>query len=108
MDFTPNFAHAAAAQAANEQTADAMVMMMTVAYGVRVSINMGGRLVRYVYDKAKQVFKEDKPTFEDIVETYQFSANASLLQTPHDTPENETDDKVQVKRNREVGTKDED
>ena len=101
--YGPNVARAAATQAANEQTADNMALMMAAAFGARVTINYGGQVFYYVYDKARKVFKLQKPSFEDVVEIYQLSANASLQLTPVETPEKkeetpdkgkETEDKV--------------
>ena len=99
MDFVgTGFVQNVAAQAANGQTADAMVMMMAVAYGVRIAIRYGGRLVYYVNDKAKTVFKEDKSSFEDAVETYELSANVSLQPTPIDTPEKRLTNRQHTKK----------
>ena len=84
---TPGYVPNVAARAANEQTADNMAMMMAAALGARVTINFGGRVFYYVYDTARKVLKLETPTsFEDTVETFQLSANASLPATPVETP----------------------
>ena len=84
---TPAFAQNMAAHAATEQFVDTLAMMVVVALAARLTFNIGGRVLNYFCDKAKQAWKEDKPSFDDTVEAYNIFANVSLQPTPVGTPD---------------------
>ena len=85
--FLPNFEHNLAARAAMEQTVEDVVVLAAAAMTARVTFNMGGQVVNYVFDKVKKLWtKEPPPSFDDMVETYNLSNTVSLMESPAGSP----------------------
>ena len=92
MDFTPNFVMNMAQKEANERSFETMAMMAGAAITAKATFNMGGRVVNFVWDKARNIWKEEQQTpLSMAVETYNMSSSVSLLTSPIPTPDKKAD-----------------
>ena len=93
FDGTPNFVMTAQRVAQNEQNVETMAMMAGAAITARATFIMAGRTVNYIWDKAKNMWCEEKPTpLSMAVETYQMSSSVSLLTSPITSPKKDVDE----------------
>ena len=89
-------------KAENEKSFETMMMMAGAAIIARATFNMGGRIVNLVFDKAKRMWYEEKPTPPSFaVETYNMSSSVSLLTSPTGTPDKDKES-VQEARDKEM------
>lgn len=102
MEYTFNFVMTAEGIAENERKFETMAMMAGAAITARATFNMGGRMVNFVWDKAKSIWREEQPTPLSVaVETYQMSSNVSRLTSPNATPDKDKVD-TQEERDKEI------
>ena len=81
MEFTPSYVHNVA-----EKNLETIAMMAGAAMTAKVTFNVGGKIICYIYDKARELWVEEKPKPRDYaVETFQLSGTASLLESPATT-----------------------
>ena len=89
---TPGCEQNMAAQVANAQSFGNLSMMVAAAATAKITRNIGGRVVNFVWDNAKKIWKEEKPRdFEELVDTHNMSRSVSPLPSPAQTPDKDQD-----------------
>ena len=90
MDFggTVAFMMSMAPKEANKRNFETMAMMVGAAITAKATFNMGGRVVSFVWDKARNIWKEEQQTPLSLaVETYNMSSSVSLFTSLIPTPD---------------------
>lgn len=88
------FAQNVAAQAPNELSFEQVAMMAAMAATARVTMNVGGKLVNFVYGKVKKAWTEETKNseFDEFVETYNLSQSVALQATRVRSPEKDAEE----------------
>ena len=87
-DFIPGYGPNQAQHEANVQSLERMALLAATAMIARVTMNMSGKILCFVWDKVKKAWIEEQPRPLDYaVETFQLSGTASPLASPSPTEE---------------------
>ena len=90
----PGYGPNQAQHEANVQSFERMALLAATALIARVTMNVGGKILCFVFDKVKKAWIEEQPKPLDYaVETFQLSGTASLLASPSPTEEISTVEK---------------
>ena len=90
---TPSFEHNMAAQITAEQNVEDIALLAAVVLTARVSINLGGQIISYVWDKVQKTWTRVAPqNFDDVVETCNLSNSVSLGPLPVGSPDGSKQD----------------
>ena len=73
----PSFEANAVAQESIAETVDSFALVAAVAVTAKTILQIGGQVIKYVYDMVKKVWIKD-PKFDQLVEMYHMCSSVSI------------------------------